>query len=173
MLDAADCARLDEVGHRAVLMRPVVESSVPALFGVQVARAPEAVAVSFDGRVLSYRELDEASNRLARLLIAQGAGPGRSVGLLMGRSVDAVVAILAVLKSGAAYLPIDPVVPDARVEFMLADAAPVAVVTTAVLAGRLGGCGVAVIDVADPRIESQSSAVLPVPSPDDIAHIIY
>ncbi|WP_131827734.1 non-ribosomal peptide synthetase, partial [Mycolicibacterium conceptionense] len=125
LLDAADRVRLDGVGHRAVLLRPVVGSSIPELFGVQVERAPEAVAVGFEGRSLSYRDLDEASNRLARLLVAEGAGPGNCVGLMMGRSADAVVAILGVLKSGAAYLPIDPVVPDARVEFMLADAAPV------------------------------------------------
>ncbi|WP_165692549.1 condensation domain-containing protein, partial [Mycolicibacterium conceptionense] len=125
VLAPAEQVRLDGVGHRAVLLRPVVGSSIPELFGVQVERAPEAVAVGFEGRSLSYRDLDEASNRLARLLVAEGAGPGNCVGLMMGRSADAVVAILGVLKSGAAYLPIDPVVPDARVEFMLADAAPV------------------------------------------------
>ncbi|MGV0816267.1 AMP-binding protein, partial [Mycolicibacterium boenickei] len=105
---------------------------------------------------MSYRELDEASNRLARLLIGQGAGPGACVGLLMGRSADAIVAILGVLKSGAAYLPMDPAHPDARVEFMLADAKPVAVVTTAELAERVRG--VPVLDVADPRIDAQPSS---------------
>ncbi|WP_131816404.1 non-ribosomal peptide synthetase, partial [Mycolicibacterium porcinum] len=136
VLDAADRARLDEVGHRSVLGRSVVESSIPALFAAQVERAPGSEAVSFDGHTLSYRELDEASNRLARLLIDVGAGPGACVGLLAGRSDDAVVAILGVLKSGAAYLPIDPAVPDARVEFMLGDARPVVVLTTGGLAGR-------------------------------------
>ncbi|MDG5781845.1 condensation domain-containing protein, partial [Mycolicibacterium fortuitum] len=160
VLDAADCARLDEVGHRSVLLRPVVESSVPALFGVQVECAPDAVAVRFEGCSLSYRELDEASNRLAHLLAEYGAGPGECVGLMMGRSADAVVAILGVLKSGAAYLPIDPAHPDARVEFMLADAAPVVVITTAALGERLGGCGVPVVEVDDPRIDSQSCAGL-------------
>ncbi|MGV0774048.1 AMP-binding protein, partial [Mycobacterium syngnathidarum] len=155
--DAADCARLDEVGHRAVLTAPVVESSIPVLFGAQVQRAADAVAVCFEGVSLSYRELDEASNRLARLLTEYGAGPGECVGLMLERSAQAVVAILGVLKSGAAYLPIDPAHPDARVGFMLADAGPVAVLTTSVLAGRLGGCGVAVVDIEDPRIESQSS----------------
>ncbi|MDV7231393.1 non-ribosomal peptide synthetase, partial [Mycolicibacterium fortuitum] len=122
---------------------------------------------------LSYRELDEASNRLAHLLAEYGAGPGECVGLMMGRSADAVVAILGVLKSGAAYLPIDPAHPDARVEFMLADAAPVVVITTAALGERLGGCGVPVVEVDDPRIDSQSCAGLSVPAPDDVAHIIY
>ncbi|MBP2455951.1 amino acid adenylation domain-containing protein [Mycolicibacterium lutetiense] len=173
VLDAADCVRLDAVGHRAVLTRPVVESSIPAVFAGQVVRAPDAVAVSFEGVSLSYRELDEASNRLAHSLSAQGARPGECVALMLERSARAVVAILGVLKSGAAYLPIDPAHPDARVEFMLADAAPVAVITTAGLAERLHGSGVSVIDVEDPRVDSQSSAALPVPAPDDVAHIIY
>ncbi len=173
VLDGADRARLDEVGHRAVLARSVVECSIPELFAAQVNRAPDSVAVSFDGRSLSYRELDEASNRLAHLLVAEGAGPGACVGLLTGRSADAVVAILGVLKSGAAYLPIDPVVPDARVEFMVADAAPVVVITTAELVGRVSGCDAVVIDVADARIDVQPNSALPFPAPDDVAHIIY
>ncbi|WP_441964820.1 amino acid adenylation domain-containing protein, partial [Mycolicibacterium houstonense] len=107
------------------------------------------------------------------MLAGLGAGPGACVGLLMGRSADAVVAILAVLKSGAAYLPIDPVVPDARVEFMLGDAAPVAVISTAELAERLRASGVPVLEVDDPRIETASSAPLPGPAADDVAHIIY
>ncbi|TPW89493.1 condensation domain-containing protein, partial [Mycolicibacterium fortuitum] len=173
VLDAADCARLDEVGHRSVLLRPVVESSVPALFAVQVERAPDAVAVRFEGRSLSYRELDEASNRLAHLLAEYGAGPGECVGLMMGRSADAVVAILGVLKSGAAYLPIDPAHPDARVEFMLGDARPAVAVTAGGLAERLLGSGVPVVEVDDPRIGAQSCAGLSVAAPDDVAHIIY
>ena len=155
LLDAGERARLDGFGHRAVLAsfgdRGVDSGGVR----VAVARAPEAVALSFEGRSVSYRELDEASNRLAHLLVGSGAGPGQCVALLLNRSVEAITAILAVLKSGAAYLPIDPAHPEARVEFMLADAAPVAVVTTAGLADRLAGCGVAVVDVADPRIGAQ------------------
>ena len=88
---------------------------------------------------MTYRELDEASNRLAHLLVGQGAGQGEWVALLLKRSAEAIVAMLAVLKTGAAYVPIDPGLPDARIGFMLADAAPIAAVTTAGLrcaAGR-------------------------------------
>ncbi|NKZ11523.1 non-ribosomal peptide synthetase [Mycolicibacterium septicum DSM 44393] len=171
--DEDEQSELPDWGNRAVLSASVVESSIPELFAVQVVRAPDAVAVRFDGRSMSYRELDEASNRLARLLISEGAGPGRSVGLLTGRSADAVVAILGVLKSGAAYLPIDPMVPDARVEFMIADAGPAAVLTTGALASRLDGLGIPVVEVDDARVDAQSSAALALPAPDDIAHIIY
>ena len=82
--------------HRASLG---VDSGV---FDAQVARAPEAVAVTFDGRSLTYRELDEASNRLAHLLAAKGCGPGQC-GAAVLPVTEAIVAIMAVLKTGAAY----------------------------------------------------------------------
>ena len=87
--------------------------------------------------------------------------------------LEAIVAILAVLKTGAAYLPIDPALPAARIEFMLADAAPIAAITTAGLADRLDGYDLLVIDVDDPRIDTQPSTALPAPAPDDIAYLIY
>src|SRR6476469_5123118 len=99
---------------------------------------------------MTYRELDEASTRLAHLLVAQGAGPGTCVALLFNRSVEAIVAILAVLKTGAAYVPIDPAVPAARIGFMLADAAPIAAITTADLRPRLDGSDLLVVDVNAP-----------------------
>ena len=122
---------------------------------------------------MTYRELDEAANRLAHLLADHGAGPGQCVALLLQRSAEAIVAILAVLKTGAAYLPIDPALPAARIEFMIADAAPIAAITTAGLADRLDGCDLLVIDIDDPRIDAQPSTGLPAPAADDIAYIIY
>src|SRR5208337_5426119 len=118
-------------------------------------------------------ELEEAANRLAHLLAGQGAGPGGCVALLFSRSAEAIVAILAVLKTGAAYLPIDPVLPAARIAFMLADAAPIAAITTTGLADRLDGCDLLVIDVEDPRIPSYPCTGLPAPAPEDIAYLIY
>ena len=127
VLDAGEHARLDEVGNRAVLTAAApTPVSIPVVFAEQVARTPEAVAVTFEGRSMTYRELDEAANRLAHLLAGHGVGPGQCVALLLERSAQAVVAMLAVLKTGAAYLPIDPALPDARIGFMIADAAPIA-----------------------------------------------
>ncbi|MFQ2879968.1 AMP-binding protein, partial [Mycobacterium sp. MS3] len=148
-------------------------ASIPALFTAQAQRTPDAVAVTCEGRSMTYRELDEAANRLARLLAGHGAGPGRYVALLMERSIEAVVAILAVLKTGAAYLAIDPAYPQARIGFMLADAAPIAVLTATGLADRMTGWDVAVIDVEDPAVVVQSSAALPVPAAEDVAYLIY
>lgn len=141
---------MDRWGNRELLSRPpAVRRSVPALFAEQAARVPHAVAISFNGRELTYRELDQASDQLAHRLIAQGVRPGESVALLTERCPEAVVAMLAVLKTGAAYLPIDPALPDVRVEFMIGDAAPAAAITTADLTDRLAGYALTVIDVGD------------------------
>ena len=110
--------------------------------------------MTFEGRSMTYRELDEAANRLAHLLAGQGVGPGQCVALLFSRSAEAVVAMLAVLKTGAAYLPIDPALPATRIEFMVSDAGPIAAITTTGLADRLDGCELPVIDVEDPRIQT-------------------
>ena len=166
-------ARLDEIGNRAVLTQPATGVSIPALFDAQVARTPEAVAMTFDGRSMTYRELEEAANQLAHLLAAQGAGPGKCVALLFTRSADAIVAMLAVLKTGAAYLPIDSAVPAARIRFVLEDAAPVAAITTTDLRSRLEGCDLPVIDVNDPAVDTQPSTALPPPAADDFAYLIY
>ena len=163
-------------GNRAVLTQPArTPVSIPELFAAQVARTPEAVAMSCERLSMTYRELDEASNRLAHLLVGRGVGPGQRVALLFPRSVEAVVAILAVLKTGAAYLPIDPAVPAARIGFMLDDAAPIAAITTAELAGRLDGRDLLVVDIDDPAVGAQPGTALPVPGPatDDIAYLIY
>ena len=142
-------------GNRAVLTESaIMPVSVPVLFAAQVARTPDAVALTCGAQAMTYRELDEAANRLAHLLAGQGVGAGECVALLFSRSAEAIVAILAVLKTGAAYLPIDPAYPDARIGFMVGDAAPIAAITTAGLADRLDGCDLLVIDVDDPRIDS-------------------
>ena len=122
---------------------------------------------------MTYRELDEAANRLAHLLSEYGVGPGGRVALLLERSAQAVVAMLAVLKTGAAYLAIDPALPDARIRFMLDDAAPIAAITTTALRSRLQRYDLLVIDVDDPAVDSQPSTALPLPDPDDIAYLIY
>ncbi|MCA2320269.1 amino acid adenylation domain-containing protein [Mycobacterium intracellulare] len=173
VLDAAERAHLDALGNRAALDAPTAGVSVPELFARQVARTPDAVAVSCGGGSMTYRELDEAANRLAHLLIDHGARRGECVAVLFERSAPAIVAILGVLKSGAAYLPMDPAVPDARIEFMVGDARPVAAVTTTGLVDRFAGLGVRALDMNDPAMTRQPCTGLPMPGGEDIAHIIY
>jgi amino acid adenylation domain-containing protein/non-ribosomal peptide synthase protein (TIGR01720 family) len=115
----------------------VLSAVLPELFEAQVARTPDAVAVVSEGVELSYAELNERANRLARLLIERGAGPERFVALTLPRSADLIVALLAVLKSGAAYLPVDSGYPAERIAFMLEDARPPLLLTTSSLVDRL------------------------------------
>jgi len=174
LLDDDEHAQLAAWGNQAMLKeRPKILRSIPGVFTQQVERAPDALALTFAGQSMTYRELDEAANRLAHFLAAGGVGPGQFVALLFSRSTEAIVAILAVLKAGAAYLPIDPALPAARIEFLLTDASPVAAVTTAALLYKLDGFGVPVFDVDDPAVYAQSCAAPPTPSSDDLAHLIY
>ncbi|WND54148.1 amino acid adenylation domain-containing protein [Mycolicibacterium vanbaalenii] len=177
VLDEAERAQLQGWGNRAELSRAVPSpASIPELFAAQVARTPDAVAVSFEGESLTYRELDGAANKVAQTLVDRGVGPGQRVALLVSRSAQAIVAMVAVTKTGATYVPIDPAVPAARRDFVLSDAAPVAAITTADLAGHLDGHELLVLDIgaiadADPAV--QAGTPLPAPAPDDIAYIIY
>ncbi len=110
---------------------------------------PDAPAVVSGDLTLSYAELDERANRLARYLVSLGAGPERLVAIAMPRSAEMMVAVLAVLKAGAAYVPVDPAYPADRIAYMLGDARPVAVLTT-VAAGRDLPGGVSQVAVDDP-----------------------
>ncbi|WP_156660531.1 condensation domain-containing protein, partial [Mycobacterium sp. 852002-10029_SCH5224772] len=173
VLDDSERARLDAMGNRAVLSRPATgRAAIPALFAAQVARDPVAVAITCGERSWTYRELYEATNRLAHLLVGRGAGPGQRVAVMLPRSAEAIVAILAVLKTGAAYVPIDAALPAARIEFMLTDAAPVATLSTAELRPHLSNPDL-VVDVNDPAVHTQPTTGLPDPAPDDIAYVIY
>ncbi|MER8101365.1 amino acid adenylation domain-containing protein, partial [Kitasatospora sp. NPDC094016] len=107
--------------------RTVPAATLPALFEAQVRATPEAPAVLFESTELTYRELNRRANRLAHALIARGVGPEQVVALRLPRSAELVVAVLAVLKTGAAYLPVDPDYPAARIAYMLEDARPVVV----------------------------------------------
>ncbi|MFG2760243.1 amino acid adenylation domain-containing protein, partial [Streptomyces wuyuanensis] len=98
---------------------------LPELFETQAAYRPDAVAVMFQEQKLSYRQLNESANQLARYLIDHGAGPERLIALALHRSANLVVALLAVLKSGAGYVPVDPGYPTDRIAYMLQDSDPV------------------------------------------------
>ncbi|SMD26148.1 non-ribosomal peptide synthase domain TIGR01720/amino acid adenylation domain-containing protein [Kibdelosporangium aridum] len=132
----------------------------PRLFERQAARTPGLPAIRHDDATVRYAELEQRANRLAHLLVARGAGPERIVALLLPRSVDIVVAQLAVMKAGAAFLPVDPDYPAERIEMMLADAAPVLTLTRS--------------DLRDPAIDEMPSWPPRVElSVDHPAYVIY
>ncbi|MEW1614270.1 MULTISPECIES: amino acid adenylation domain-containing protein, partial [unclassified Streptomyces] len=113
------------------------EATVPELFARQVTSTPDAVAIECGGVVWTYRELDDRSDRVARELVRRGARPETVVGLALPRTQDLVAGMLGILKSGAAYLPMDPAYPSQRLTHVLSQARPLLVLTDTATAGSL------------------------------------
>ncbi|MDV8129217.1 MULTISPECIES: non-ribosomal peptide synthetase, partial [unclassified Rhodococcus (in: high G+C Gram-positive bacteria)] len=174
LLDAAE--RSDVLGSWMV---PGLEvepgTTLVSMFDARVAGETSSTAVVFEDRRLSFGELDEAANRLARKLIECGVGPESLVAVILPRSVELVVTLLAVVKAGGGYLPIDPTYPAERIAFTLADARPVCVVA----AGDVVDVEVPVLDVmaldlanydGSPVADGDRRSAL---RADDIAYVIY
>ena len=154
------------------------EQPVSELFQRQVARYRDKLAIVFGETRLSYGELDDRANRLARFLRKQGVGPGALVAICMHRSADLVIAMLATLKAGGAYVPIDPEYPPARRRQMLEDCGvPVLVVSGAPADDRSAAeaAGVVVrMDADGPLIDAED--VTPIPAPqggEALAYVMY
>ncbi|MEU8988360.1 amino acid adenylation domain-containing protein, partial [Streptomyces sp. NPDC048558] len=146
--------------------RPAPAATLPELFATQVARTPDAPAVLAGGESLTYRQLDRRSNALAAELIERGAGPGRLVAVMLPRSVDLLVALFGVLKSGAAYVPVDPAYPAERIAVILQDSAPALAVTAE--------AGLAPEGLATVRpTAAEADAVGGTPRPEDAAYVIF
>ncbi|MGW7412699.1 amino acid adenylation domain-containing protein, partial [Streptomyces sp. NPDC054863] len=151
-------------------------TTVTALVEARVAAAPDAEAVVSADERLTYRELNARANRLAHLLVARGAAPESTVAVAVSRSADLVVALLAVLKSGAAYVPVDPGYPADRIAYLLSDTAPALLVTTSQTGLRLPdadpartvrldepqtGAALALSPDTDPRDQDRARPLLP------------
>src|SRR5207253_721446 len=113
------------------------ETSFPRLFELQVSIRPETTAIVCENQQLTFRELNARANQLARYLQTLGVKPESIVGICVDRSVEMAIAIIATLKAGAAYLPLDPEYPKERLAFMLEDARPAIVLTKASLGESL------------------------------------
>ncbi len=170
VLGAEERATLLDAGNRTAVGYPPV--TLPDLVAAQLARSPDATAVVDTGTRLSYRDLDAATDRLAYRLRALGAGPDGLVGICVERGVDLVVGMLGVLKTGAAYLPLDPDHPADRLALILADAAVPLLVVGGRAAGALPGYGGTRV-----RLDEDPGAVEPVAlpgaDPDGRAYVIY
>ncbi|MGQ4418338.1 amino acid adenylation domain-containing protein, partial [Streptomyces sp. SAS_269] len=150
--------------------------TVPEAFAAQVARTPDAPALTGTDTTLTYRELDARSDRVAAALSRWGAGPETLVALAVPRSADLIVAQLAVLKSGAGYLPFDVEYPGERLEFVLADARPVLVLATPESAAAVPRTGVEVrtLDEFEASDGAAATAGTAVPSrATGIAYVMY
>jgi pristinamycin I synthase-3/4 len=159
--------------NRAVA--PRTEATVASLVEAQVARSPDAVALVAGSRRLTYAQLDASATRLASYLRRRGVGPGVFVGVCAARSPELVIALLAVLKTGAAYLALDAGYPAERLGFMLADARPRLVLIHERLRARLALEGIETVGLDDPAAWA-GEAIGPSTAgagPDDLAYATY
>ncbi|MBS4099374.1 MAG: amino acid adenylation domain-containing protein [Sulfuricella sp.] len=154
-----------------------ITGNIVAAFEAQVARRGDGVAVAHDGAVLSYRELNARANRLARHLQEQGVARESVVALCLDNAPQMIVAMLAILKAGGCYLPLEPDYPDERIAFLLRDAAVAQVVTQPVYRerfARIGAGGVILVDAENPALARHPDANLnEVIAPDQLAYLIY
>ncbi|MFB7680819.1 amino acid adenylation domain-containing protein, partial [Streptomyces rochei] len=151
--------------------REVPAATLPELLAARAARTPEHEAVVYEGTSLTYAELDARAERLARALTARGAGPERFVAVAVPRSTELVVALLAVLRSGAAYVPVDPGYPADRIAHILRDAGAMLVLTTRDAEERLPQDGTPRLLLDDPAAVPETAATAP--GPDHPAYVIY
>jgi amino acid adenylation domain-containing protein len=148
------------------------DTTVDRLITAQARRTPGATAVESGTERLTYAELNARADRLAHVLREQGARPGAVVGVFARRSADLVAGLLAVLKAGAAYLPLDPDQPDERLAFMLADADADLALTACLLAPRLPS-GVRAVLLEPASADGPAEMPEPLADPDDPAYVIY
>ncbi|MBN1866413.1 amino acid adenylation domain-containing protein [Candidatus Sumerlaeota bacterium] len=154
------------------------EACVHHLFEDQAARTPDRIAVEFEDESLTYEELNRRADRLAARLRRAGAQRGNLVAIYVERSLDIAIGPLAVLKSGAAYVPLDPMFPRERIEFMIQDANAAVVLTQKAILGDLPACPNATIVVSDESHPSETAdnaaaADSVPPSSEDPAYVIY
>ncbi|MGW2100130.1 amino acid adenylation domain-containing protein [Streptomyces olivaceoviridis] len=148
------------------------DTTVHRLVEERAALQPDAVALEHGGRRLTYRELDERAEGLARYLAERGVGPGTLVAVCLDHGPDLVCALLGVLKSGAAYVPLDPAYPAERLRYMVEDSAAPVVVTQSAHAGLFApGTALLLADREWPAGTGAAPAVAA--GPDDVAYVIY
>ncbi|GAA3768024.1 amino acid adenylation domain-containing protein [Streptomyces phyllanthi] len=166
----SDGERRRLLAERPVPAPPTV--FLPDAFQEQVARTPDATALVFEDTAMTYAELDARATRLARHLVSRGAGPDQVVAVALPRSTDLVVALLAVLKSGAAFLFVDTAYPARRIAHLLEDSAAALVVTDSAFAESLPAREPVLVD--GPALDDESSEELEIAiSADHPAYVVY
>lgn len=150
--------------------------TIHGLFELQVQRSPESLALRFGVQHLSYRELDQQANRHAGELLLQGLGSGKRVGVYLERSIELVVAVLAILKAGAAYVPLEPLYPQQRLAFIVQDSELALILTSSTLEPNAAALGapIACIDQWLENRHNLSQSALEVRGgPEMPAYLIY
>jgi amino acid adenylation domain-containing protein len=149
------------------------DKTLPAVFAEQVRRNPQAVAVECGPAAMTYGELDRASGALASRLQSLGVAPGALVGLYVERSVEMLVGLLGILKSGAAYVPMDPAFPAERLAFMVEDSEMAAILTQSKLVPQLPPHRATVVLIEDRPSAEGPAFKAPAGRGDDLAYVIF
>ena len=155
------------------------DKTVHELFAEQVEKTPKAVAVEYEGRQLTYGELNRQANRLAHYLQILGVKPEARVAICVERGLEMIVGLLAILKAGGAYVPLDPAYPQERLQYMLEDSAPVALLTQAQVREQMGPlpAGLPTLDLTDAvwnsQPESNPEAADPKTTAGQLAYVLY
>ncbi|MED1913794.1 non-ribosomal peptide synthase/polyketide synthase [Bacillus thuringiensis] len=150
------------------------EQTIHGLFEAQALQTPEQVAIFFEGEQLTYRELNERANRLARTLRSHGVTQDRLVGIMTDRSIDMIVGIYAILKAGGAYVPIDPTYPEERIHYMMDDSGAELLLTQSHLVERIAFKGKLLVLDREPSVyHADGSNLEPISGPNDLAYVIY
>nr|WP_272898827.1 non-ribosomal peptide synthetase [Paenibacillus sp. MMS18-CY102] len=149
------------------------DKTIHQLFEEQVERTPDQVAVVYEGSQLTYGELNEKANRLARRLRAEGVQPDQPIGILVERSLEMMVGIYAILKAGGVYVPIDPDYPDERIRFILEDSGAKLLLTREHLLNHVSFAET-ILNLDDPKVYTEDGQNLePMAGPNNIAYVIY
>ena len=149
-----------------------IDKTIIELFQEEVKKFPEGTAVAFKGEKLTYRELDEKSNQVARILREKGVGPDAMVGLILERSFEMIIGIMAILKAGGAYLPISPDYPEDRIGFLVKDSGLKLLLVQSSFADKV--IGIETINLEDKGLYKGSCHQLEIVSkPDNLAYVIY
>ena len=184
--DAAigDLPLLTEAESEQMLVRwnaqetPLPAATMHGLVEEQVRRTPNKIAVEFEGRSWTYAELDGQAEMLAAHLRRAGAGPNRLVAICLDRSEYLLASLLGVLKTGAAYLPLDPATPSARIVLCMEDAAPAVVLTQRSVVHALPDSAARILILEDllkalPEVDEAAPHVVSAVGPDDTAYVIH
>ncbi|MDW7614145.1 amino acid adenylation domain-containing protein [Peribacillus simplex] len=150
-----------------------IKHTIYELFESQVEKTPNSTAVIFEDKQVTYKELNDKSNAFARMLREKGVKPEDIVGIMLERSIEMVAGIMGILKSGAAYLPIDPKNPKDRVEYMLKDASSQLLVTSPELLNGIEFAGTIIDANEEATFEGETRNLEAVNSPNDLAYVIY
>jgi amino acid adenylation domain-containing protein len=149
------------------------QASIDSAFQAQVERSPDALAIIDRDHSVTFQAVSDRANKIAQILMSHGVAAEQRVGLCVERSADMLIAVLGVLRAGAAYVPIEPDYPNERVAYILRDSRPAVILTQSTLASRVSGFGIPIVTVDAEYAEANTGPVAGIAKTSNLAYIIY